>query len=89
MNQKSLAENKEALANFGRVKRMLGCQGLTGVFPVNVEKHETQMQLRWWVKKPNGIGLKAMNIVKILGLSFDKKKSSDLRYGKVPLFDRQ
>lgn len=46
MNQKSLAENKEALANFGRVKRMLGCQGLTGVFPVNVEKHETQMQLR-------------------------------------------
>lgn len=46
MNQKSLAENKEALANFGRVKRMLGCQGLTGVFLVNVEKHENQMQLR-------------------------------------------
>lgn len=26
---------------------------------------------------------KAMNIVKILGLSFDKKKTADLRYGKA------
>lgn len=28
-----------------------------------------------------------MNIVKILGLSFDKKRAQDLRYGKAPATD--
>ena len=66
-----------------RIKRLFGLQ--TGTFQL---KHHYSVHAVWilWAgtNGTNTSAFEAMNIVKILGLSFDKKSSKDLRYGKVP-----
>jgi len=56
-----------------------------GVFPLRGKL----LNVREMNQKSLAENKEAMNIVKILGLSFDKKKSSDLRYGKVMIMADQ
>mmetsp|Transcript_8373 Transcript_8373/g.19772 ORF Transcript_8373/g.19772 Transcript_8373/m.19772 type:complete len:1261 (+) Transcript_8373:26-3808(+) len=56
-----------------------------GVFPLRGKL----LNVREINQKALAENKEAMNIVKILGLSFDKKKSQDLRYGKVMIMADQ